>query len=298
MENERDWWIGGFLVAFLIGLAVTLIYTWYLDPNAPTTTPSRLNLADKETYILLVAAAYRHDGNLEKANKRLARLKNKNINQAIVNLAEEYIATGADVRDIRSLVSLAAGLGETKGSMLVYLITPTSTPKPTATFTNTPTPQPTGTPTPLPTTTNTPTSIPTPLNSPTGPPTTTIRPTLTPAPDDPFELAQSVALCDNTANGVLRVYVRDWQGNGVPGVELMVSWPGGQDTFFTGFKTKINPGYADFQMTPDQTYQVELVNLPASTAKGINDAAPSRCLNLPSGIAPSWQVVFQQGASR
>ncbi|MFQ5578691.1 MAG: hypothetical protein ACE5G8_17070, partial [Anaerolineae bacterium] len=94
------------------------------------------------------------------------------------------------------------------------------------------------------------------------------------------------------------VYVRDWQGKGVPGAELLVSWPGGQNRIFTGFKSIANPGYADFQMEPDQTYQVELVNAPGLAAKGVNQAAQTLCLNLPPNIAPSWQVVFQQGAGR
>ena len=295
MKYESDWWIGGFLIAFLFGLALTLIYTWFLAPKVPVTNPSELTTEDKEIYIVLVAAAYKHDKNLEKAERRLARLQDKNINTTISNLAQKYISIGADSRDIHALVELAAALGETGSYMAVYLATPVPTPTATNTPTNIPTSTPTATPTITPSATPSPTFSPTPTNSPTVRPTFTLRPSPTSGPNDSFKLAQSVALCDNNANSVLRVYVRDWQGNGVPGVEVLVSWSGGQNKLVTGFKPEVNPGYADFQMSAGEVYQVELLNLPAPLAKDINKAAQTRCLNLAKDISPSWQIVFQQG---
>lgn len=272
---------------------MTLVYTWVLDPQSPATTPADLDPADKETYILLVAAAYRHDGNLEKANRRLAKLKDNTIADTVVSLAELYIANGADARDTRSLVSLAAGLDKATGPMLVYLVTPTIEP----TITPTRTPKPTKTPPP--------TVTKTPAHTATAPPKSTVsstitpRTTATPGKNAPFELAQSVALCDNNATSELRVFIRDRKGNGVPGIEIRVSWPGGEDRFYTGFKSEHNPGYADFRMAADQTYQIELVNLPSlQAAQGINQNAQDLCPNLPEDVSPSWQVVFQQGGNR
>jgi len=296
--------LGGFLAAFIVGMAITLFYTWVLVPKMPTIAPSQLNPTDKETYILLAAAAYRYDGNLEKAKKRLARLEDRKIDRTLVNLTEKYINSGADVRDIRSLVTLADGLGRSESFMLVYLITPTPTPSPPPTLTPPPTatitPKPSATPkatsTPKPTITRIPTAIPT--RTPTVNPTITPRATSTPGPNAPFGLAQSVALCDNTSNGVLHVYVRDWQGKGLPGAKVIVSWPGGEDKFFSGFKSDANPGYADFEMEPEQIYQVELEGSSNAVAKDINKAARALCSNLPDNVAPSWQIVFQQGAGQ
>ncbi len=298
MKHEADWWLGGFLVAFIVGVALTLLYTWVLVPVTPRTTPAQLNPADKELYILLTAAAYRHDGDLPKAQKRLARLEDAAIAQTIASLAAQYISRGADPRDIRSLVTLADGLGTSDSSMLVYLITPTPTPSPLPTLTPTPsaTSTPTASATPRPTNTHIPTAIPT--LTPTVNPTITPRPTFTPGPNAPFGLAQSVALCDNTGNGILRVYVRDWQGQGLPGAKIIVSWPGGEDKFYSGFKSAANPGYADFEMTSEQIYQVELEGSPAAVAKDVNKNARALCSNLPDKIAPSWQIVFQQGAGK
>ena len=298
MKHEGDWWLGGFLGAFIVGLALTLLYTWVLVPQAPSAKPSQLNPADKELYILLTAAAYRYDGDLPKAQKRLARLEDAAIAQTVAELATQYIGKGADPRDIRSLVMLADALGTSNSSMLVYLVTPPPPPSPPPTLpppaTASATPRDTATP--RPTNTHIPTAIPT--LTPTVNPTITPRPTFTPGPNAPFGLAQSVALCDNTGNGILRVYVRDWQGQGLPGAKIIVNWSGGEDTFYSGFKSAANPGYADFEMTAEQIYQVELEGSPAAVAKDVNKNARALCSNLPDNIAPSWQIVFQQGAGK
>ena len=108
-----------------------------------------------------------------------------------------------------------------------------------------------------------------------------------------------MALCDNTPNGgLLRVYVRDRLGAGVPGVQVTIIWSGGKDTFFTGFKPNVDPGYADFQMEPGQRYQIELpgVETVGETPEVTIDNN-TLCPELPADIAPSWQVVFQQGVT-
>ena len=131
----------------------------------------------------------------------------------------------------------------------------------TATLTPTPTLTPTATilPTFTPTPTLTPTATATVAPTPTSPPTNTPIP----GPDAPYGVAESGVLCDtDSANGgLLKIYIRDRLGIGVPGVELQIIWPGGDDTLFTGFKPDIDPGYADFQMEPDRTYQIIVLNL-------------------------------------
>lgn len=109
-----------------------------------------------------------------------------------------------------------------------------------------------------------------------------------------------MVLCDNTSGGLLRIYVRDRLGVGVPGVEISLSWAGGDDTFFTGFKPEIDPGYADFQMAPDERYQVKLVSVTMTDQKPVEVfmSGDNLCPVLPAEISPSWQIVFQQGASR
>ena len=110
-----------------------------------------------------------------------------------------------------------------------------------------------------------------------------------------------MVLCDdNTTNaGLLRIYVRDRLNAGISGVKITITWSGGRDTFFTGFKPEIDPGYADFKMEPGQRYQVELSNVESiGEIPDVTIDSNTLCPNLPNDIDPSWQIVFQQGVSR
>lgn len=281
MRRDSAIWIGGFLIGFFIGLALSLAYTWVINPPPLTdTTPAALNPHDKEIYTVLIAAAYVNDGNLERAKKRLAELEEPGIGNTIVALAERYINEGRDARDIRSLARLADALGGTSAAMRPFIATPTPTP----TLTPTPTPRP---PTPTATRavqiTHTPTATP------------AVHPTAIPGSAGVFRVAQSTALCDPTSSGLLRVYVRDDAGKGVPGVQILVNWPGGEDRFFTGFKPEADPGYADFEMEPGEIYQVELVDVKGDVAQGVGAGKADLCPDLSPDVQPSWQIVFQIG---
>ncbi len=313
-NNDRGWWIGGFLFGFAVGLALSLAYGWLLDPRPLPVRPADLTQHDKEVYLRLIAAAYFHDKAQDaveaeaRARTRLAALAYPDPAGAVADLAERYIDQGQDIRDVIALVTLADTLGQTSGKMIVFLATPTPEPTSTPTLAPTPTPRPTPTPpprTPIPT--STPTRTPTPTATTTRTPTATASPTPsrtatatrtpTPGPDAPFGVAQSVLLCDNTNGGLLRIYIRDRLGVGVPGVETAITWPGGKENVFTGFKPEIDPGYADFQMEPDQAYQIELVGVGTTgQIPEVNIGQDDLCPDLPTSIGPSWQIVFQQGA--
>lgn len=269
--------------------------------------PADLRPRDKDIYLRLIAAAFAHEQDLNRAQGRLASLGEPKVEQMLANLAERYIIEERDVRDVIALVALADAVGQTTPAMLAFLATPTPAPTSTPTLAPTPTPRPTRTPTPVtpiptPTRTPSPTRTPTPTPTRTPAPTRTPTPTHTPTPgpNSPFGVAQSVVLCDETSGGLLRIYVRDRLGLGVPGVEITVSWAGGEDKLFTGFKPDIDPGYADFQMEPDERYQVKLVSVVTSDPKPeeVIISGENLCPNLPTGVIPSWQIVFRQGATR
>lgn len=293
MRGESVIWIGGFLAGFVIGLALSLTYTWVIDPPPLTdTTPAVLNPGDREIYTVLIAAAYVADGDLDRAKSRLAELEDPDTTKTteqivlrIVAMAERYINESRDARDIRALARLADALGGTSAAMRPFIATPTSTSTPTPTLTLQP---PTPTPTRVMRITPTPTATPTPRRTPTA------------EPVEVFEVVQSTALCDPATDGLLRVYVRDEEGKGLPGVQMAVNWPGGEDRFFTGFKPEVDPGYADFEMEPGEIYQVELVDVDgtdhpteSNTAQEVGARLADRCPDLPPGVQPSWQIVFQ-----
>lgn|GEM_PF-638745 len=316
-KSDRGWWVGGFLVGFAIGLALSLTYGWVLDPRPRPIGPDDLRAQDKELYLLLIALAFAHDEDEAKAQARLATLEDVDIEGSIVALTERYIEEENDVRDIMALISLSRAMGQTTSVMAAFIATPIPVPTSTSTLAPTPTPRPTQTPTPLtpiptatstrtprpsPTTTSTPTQTSTrlPTRTPTPSRTPTSTNTPTPGPDAPFGVAQSVVLCDDTTKvGLLRIYVRDRLNAGVPGVKVTITWSGGQDTLFTGFKPEIDPGYADFEMEPGQRYQIELANVETiGEIPDITIDSDTLCPNLPDDVDPSWQIVFQQGVSR
>jgi hypothetical protein len=303
-NNDLGWWIGGFMVGFVVGLVMSLTYGWVLDPRPAPTTPADLAPHDKDVYLQQVAISFLHTRDADRLRQRLGSLAYPDPAAAVVDLAGRSIDANEDVRDIMALVTLADALGQTSSKMIVFLATPTPVPSPTFTPAPTPTPRPTQTPTPRFTATATRTPTPTRTRTPTITPTRTRRPTrtptptrtATPGPDAPFGVAQSVSLCDENNGGLLRIYIRDRLEAGVPGVEIMISWPGGTDHVFTGFKPDIDPGYADFQMKPGETYQVELAGVGTTGQAPVFELNRELCPNLPATISPSWQIVFQQGA--
>jgi hypothetical protein len=281
MRHERVFWIGGFLAGFLMGLSLSLAYTWVIDPPPLSdTTPAVLNPHDKEIYTVLIAADYAATGDLDRTQKRLAALEDSDIENTIVVMAERYINESRDARDIRALARLADALGGTSAAMRPFIATQTSTP--TLTPTSTP-PPPTSTPTRVVSSTPTLTLTPTP------------RRTSTSGSAVTFEVAQSTAVCDPTTNGLMRIYVRDRNGKGVAGVQVLVDWSGGEDRFFTGFKPEADSGYADFEMELGEVYQVELADVGSDVVQGVGAELANLCPDLPTGIRPSWQIVFQAG---
>jgi hypothetical protein len=114
-------------------------------------------------------------------------------------------------------------------------------------------PPPSDTPQPTPTSTRT--------FTPTPRPTTVILPTRTntPTPGAPFVLENQERVCDQVlSEPLLQVQVTDAQGQPVPGVEIVVSWPGGEEHFYTGLKPELGLGYADYTISPDETYALRL----------------------------------------
>jgi hypothetical protein len=202
-------WIVLVVLSLTVGVELGLLLSKAIrSPGYPAGNTANLRVADKEEYIVLVAAAYAQNGNLEQARAYLDRLDPPNIGQWIANLAERYIAEGRDQTDIRALVDLAQAFDVYSPQMVAWLqamasptplptktpsptrVLPTATPiPPTATWTPvppsaTPTPSPSS-PSPLPTDTPaapTPTASAQPSETPIPRPTNTVRPRPTPMP--------------------------------------------------------------------------------------------------------------------
>lgn len=278
MSNDQQGfpWIP-LLVGVVIGLVGGVYYAWYLNPvNLTNISPQQLTADDQQAYVILVSEAYLQEADLERARVRLSATGAHDLADLVVSRANTAYLSGAALHEVRALTILARALG---GEPLPDMF-PTTAPtasggNPTATFEGVPSP----TPSPI---------VPTATSLPVRP-TVTATPVLIPA-DTRLKLIAKEPMCkDNYPAGRIEVYVNDIGGNGIPAIKILVEWADQQATFFTGLKPEIDLGYADFQMTPNQTYTVTLVGL-AEPVFGID----SHACETPSNTVqtPTYQLVY------
>jgi hypothetical protein len=120
------------------------------------------------------------------------------------------------------------------------------------------------------------------------------RPTKTSVPTQavPYKLTGQDEVCDpNLPDGLLQVIVLSSNRRQVPGMEINITWENGEEKFFTGLKPDQGNGYADFIMTPDVPYSVQLA---AGSDMAAGLVAPA-CQN-PGGenFSGGIKLTFQQ----
>lgn len=168
--------------------------------------------------------------------------------------------------------------------------TPTNTRVPTWTPTITPTPGPTDTATAEPISTQTPIRA-----------TVAPSPTYTPTPAyDYIGTLRQLTPCENEGKHHIFAYVRDPNGNGIPGVKLRVFWEGGnggEAIITTGTKME-DPGLTDFAMFKG-SYFIEVMDGisqvlgPISPDIALNETCPeSGNTQANSLFHYSFEVVF------
>lgn len=228
------------ILGVVLGLAAGVFYSRSVNPAtvSGTTFPS-LRAEDKTELMRLIVAAYAVDGDVERARARVLSLGESDAAQAVTALAQRTAAEGGDPAVVQAMAALATALGGIAGPVTPIAQPPTPEPtlEPTATLTPEPSPTAFVTATPI-----------------------LIGPRPTPA--GVFQLISTETLCLESAQPVLQVVAQEATGSGVPGVEVLVEWPGGQDRFFTGLQPEQGVGYGDFVMEPSVEYTVRLALAP------------------------------------
>lgn len=190
-------------VGCLLAIIVGLIVGWGLFPsNTAAGQISSLSANEIDGFVINIAQEYAQDGDLQKAQNRLAELDTPNAPQYVSFLADQLIQQGREKTDpeLIDVIKLAQAVGSSSANMVAYIASPTPLPTETPIPTNTPTPvPPTDTPipptaTPIPTETATavpatatpipPTNTPAATNTPAPPTNTPVPPTPTPPPVD------------------------------------------------------------------------------------------------------------------
>ncbi|MEJ2210364.1 MAG: hypothetical protein P8129_15200 [Anaerolineae bacterium] len=258
-----------FVLTAVVGLAGGLYYTWMIDPvEYYDVWPDSLRDRDKALYLALVGDLYAHEGDLARAEARLATLGVAADGPTLARFIEVYLDGGGRPEEVRNLAHLAEDLGASGGVLLVFAGEPTA-----------------GPPSPAPAAT----SLPGEGSSP-----ATATPLASPTPAPTFELVEKTSLCGAPGRaGQIAVWTQDAQGQPLPGIEIVVSWAAGQDRFYTGLWPEQGAGYADFDMAPATVYEVYLADYRGDAAQELaSDLSPGLCR---AGVeAVDWRLTFRQ----
>lgn len=271
------------LLGLILGLAGGLIYAWNINPVIYVdANPERLSDRYKDEYVFLVSQNYAATGDWEAAQERLQALEDPGLTRRVTALFERYLREGRPAGHVRNLAILTQRLGGDSPALSLFGPTPLPppvTPEPTA-----PASTPTATLLPTPTLTRRPTRTPRPTLT----PTPTQIPTATPRPV--YRLLSQERVCDADEPAPrIEVFVVDALLEPLAGAEVLVTWEGGADRFFTGFQPDQDPGYGDFVMEPDVSYGVTMAE-GSPTISGLRiEPCPAASGGLPGG----WQLTFQ-----
>lgn len=269
---------GLILLGLILGLAGALYYAWVISPIVYTEVgPSRLSDAQKATYIYLVSQSYAANADWAQAEQRLAALEDPNLDQTVAALLETYLREQQEPQVIENLAYLAQGMGiEDNKAVALFAPTPAG-PAPT----ETPTLAAIVAETAVATETLTPSVTPEPSTTPMPSP----QPSATPRPN--YRLLAQDAYCEKgEAVALLVVETQDALLNQLPGIEVLVTWEGGSDHFFTGFKPALGAGYGDFEMEPGVSYTIQL-------ADGSPEISGLRIEPCEDGSDGGWWLTFQ-----
>lgn len=180
-QRSRAWlpWVL-LVIGVAAGVIIALLSPWQLC-LVERERPEAAALLDfvREQYIVSVSDSYAANGDLTRAQERLAALGEEDTASAVAELAARYVERGEEVETTRRLAALTQALGAGDEAMAEYLVATAPSPTPTETTV------PTSTPTESPTSTATSTPIPTATSTALPPAPATATPTRAPAHPTP-----------------------------------------------------------------------------------------------------------------
>jgi hypothetical protein len=110
------------VVGLAFGLALGVATGWLWWPVEYTNTaPAALRRDYRDDYIVMVAATYEADGDLEQARERLALLDPQSPTAPVIELAERLVAVGGSRSDITRLARMAWAFRAVTPQLVPYL---------------------------------------------------------------------------------------------------------------------------------------------------------------------------------
>ena len=278
MTRKGNWYL---FTGLVIGILTGLIISWVVAPvKFVDTDPATLRADFKDEFRSQISSAFYATNNLERAKSRLDLLDDTDVIQALTKQAQNLLDNGDPTNKAYLLAFLTSALKQNSSESLDSITENISTASTTTSTTN-------PTRTMAVTTDGTPSKQPEIINTP------TLRPSGTPSPTPgaPFVLMKNQVICDSPEKSLLlQVEIKNKNGQPIPGAEIIIIWSGGEEHFFTGLKPDIGDGYADYVMTPEVVYTIQLAKGGAAVP---NLTAPS-CST--EGGVTKWgsiRLVFQ-----
>lgn len=292
-DNRGPWYL---ITGLVVGIAIGVLVAWVVQPvNYTNTNPASLRADFKDQYRAMIAAAYLASGDLVRAKDRLKLLEDEDPYRTLAEQAQRTLAEGTFPQDARALGMLAIALGQPAATANLPSVAPqgspaapgiTASPQISTTISSGVT---------VTTTISTVVATLTPTR-----PASTLAPTFTPLPTRtatptqgaPFIVEEQELVCDpNIKEPLIQILMLDAARQEVSGVELVVNWDGGENSFFTGLKPELGPGYADFSMTPGVVYSLRL----RSGGQPVSNLSATECESSDgSRYYGTWRLVFIQ----
>jgi hypothetical protein len=234
------------LTGLVIGLLLGLVISWVFVPvKFVDTVPYSLRKDFKDDFRLQIASAYHASNNLPRAKARMALLGDPDPIQALTTQAQTLLKEGDPTGKAFMLAYLADAIKVSSSSTSEAAIVANQL------FITATTTLPGSGLTPNYTTTSQIGSLSTP----------TLQPSITPIPtqEDSFILKSNQIVCDlQKASLLLMIEVINSSGEPIPGTEIIITWPMGEEHFFTGLQPEMGLGYADYLMAPNINYGIRL----------------------------------------
>lgn len=115
-------WFMQAVIGVLVGLVLGFSIGWWLWPVQYTNTaPDVLRQDYHDDYVVMIAAAYEVERNLEQARERLRLLDPEEPSAPVIELAERLIEAGGSAEDVTRLARLARDLGTLIPALSPYL---------------------------------------------------------------------------------------------------------------------------------------------------------------------------------
>jgi hypothetical protein len=241
----------------MAGIGLGILFAWVIFPvRYVDTNPNTLRADFKDQFRVAIAASYASDHNLDRAKARLMLLGDPDAVQELTAQAQRMLGAGESFNIIQEVAGLATDLQSGVASILptasavtvANQVVSTKTVVVSITATET-----------LEAITETPTieSVNTQaiFDTPTARPTRTLIPTAS----APYQLLSQDQVCNpNLTDGLMQISVLDNHHHQMPGMEIIITWNGGEEHLFTGFKPEIGNGYADYIMQAGVIYTVRI----------------------------------------